>query len=119
MKTAVVFACLLMASATAFAPSQRQQSTLSSAIAASTADFADAVGATAPFGVFDPLGIIETRGDAGFERLEIANIACLDNEQQSQGQMATSSPSKIKSKAPSLVFYITWILGEPPCCEKS
>lgn len=57
----------LVASATAFAPSQRASPAVSALSAA--ADYKGEVGVTAPLGVFDPLNILETADKERFDRL--------------------------------------------------
>ena len=75
MKTAAVLTSLF-ATASAFAPAAQTTTTApSTSLAMSTkADYADAVGATPPLGVFDPFNIIETRGDDEFNRFRALEL---------------------------------------------
>jgi hypothetical protein len=57
----------LVASAAAFAPSQRASPTVSALSAA--ADYKGAIGVTSPLGVFDPLNILDTADKERFDRL--------------------------------------------------
>ena len=67
MKTTACILATLLASASAFAPSA---SSSSSATATSlNADFSKEVGAQAPLGFFDPVGLLDGATDAQFYRL--------------------------------------------------
>lgn len=68
MKSAAVFATLL-ASAAAFAPANQKAAT-SVAVNA----FADELGAQAPLGYFDPLGICKDGNKANFDRLRYVEL---------------------------------------------
>jgi Chlorophyll A-B binding protein len=67
MKLALLITSLV-ASASAFAPSQRASPATMAALSAA-ADYKGEVGVTAPFGVFDPLNILDTADRERFDRL--------------------------------------------------
>ena len=67
MKTAAIFATLV-ASAAAFAPSKQAAS--STALKA----FEDDIGATPPFGFYDPLGLVADGDEEKFDRLRYVEI---------------------------------------------
>ena len=71
MKTACVFASLL-ASAAAFAPAQQKAS--SSTALNGISPFAEKIGAQAPLGYFDPLGMLKDKGDDTFDRLRFLEL---------------------------------------------
>ena len=71
MKTACVLASLL-ASVAAFAPSQQKAS--SSTALNGISPFAEKIGAQAPLGYFDPLGMLKDKSDDTFERLRYLEL---------------------------------------------
>jgi hypothetical protein len=68
MKTAAILAALIVSSA-AFAPSQTTSRSTSSLAA-----FEDEIGAQAPLGFFDPLGLLRDGDTARFNRLRYVEI---------------------------------------------
>ena len=68
MKTAAVFATLI-ASAVAFAPASQKASS-----SVTLSAFADELGAQAPLGYFDPLGLTKDGNKANFDRLRYVEL---------------------------------------------
>uniref|UniRef100_A0A7S4NGP1 Plastid light harvesting protein n=1 Tax=Odontella aurita TaxID=265563 RepID=A0A7S4NGP1_9STRA len=70
MKTAAICALALASSAAAFAPASSQKATT----ALEAAPFANEIGAQAPLGYYDPLGLCTDGNQANFDRLRYTEI---------------------------------------------
>ena len=72
MKLAIVAS--LLASATAFAPSQQSKASTALNVSPSDSPYANEIGAQPPLGFFDPLGLCDGLDQEGFDRLRYQEL---------------------------------------------